>query len=137
MDRIDDAGVPVAALLEHVALHVVQRQRLAGRLPLIIGGPAFDGRIVGHGEGPLVRFARDSSTTFTSHARLVGRHEDKAHVGVVAQRLLGADRGDDVPRVRDAPANRETSWFQGLSAGKTCRAGTMRSASGVLNMTGW
>ena len=30
----------------------------------------------------------------------------------------------------------ETSWFHGLSGGKTCIASRMRSASGVPNITG-
>ena len=84
----------VAALAEAVALHVRQRNLLA----LEVDRPAFDGHALGHGIGPRVGLAGIADDV-DRHALLVGRHEDVAHVAVGPQRLAGADRGDNLPRI--------------------------------------
>ena len=103
-------------------------------LPAIADRPALDGHIRGHGKRTLVRLVRVGHDLHR-HALLVGRDENEAHVRVPPQRLLGPDRGDDLPEFAGT-GHSETTWFQGLSGGKTSRAARIASASGVSNITG-
>ena len=67
-------------------------------LALVVDRPALDRHVVRHRERPLVRLV-GIADDLDVHLLLVGRHQDEAHVRVVAERLVGADRGDDVLRV--------------------------------------
>ena len=93
--RVDDDRVPVAALPQPVALHVIQRHPP----PLVVDRPALDRHAVGHGKRPVVRLLRVKRDLHRNQL-LIRRHQHKPHVAVVAQRLLGPDRRDNPPRVR-------------------------------------
>ena len=99
MDWIDDERVAVAVQVAPVALDIVEGEGAEFGLAMKAGGPVLDGEVVGHGVGSGVRLGRIAEE-LDLDPRLAGGHEDEAHIGVGAERLGGADAGDNLPGIR-------------------------------------
>ena len=91
--------MPIAPGMDLVALDVVKGLPNHPRILASTGGPAFDRHVIGHGIRSRIGLLRIFGNLHV-HLGLAGRHQDIGHVIVAAQRLAGADRGNDVARVR-------------------------------------
>ena len=123
----------VALIFFRPTLHFGQTWRLV-LLSLIRDGPTFEGNLIGHWIRAGIRLL-GIVHNFHLHPRLIGRHEDKRHVRVIAERFVGTDGGDDfLGIVMQRPIL--DHLIEGVIRRKDFKADRMASASGVWNITG-
>lgn len=92
---IDDDGMAVAIFVDHITLHVQEREESALFAGAVFAGPAFDGEIVGDGVGAFVRFIGVAGDLDLDEF-LVGGNEDVSHVVIGTELEVSADAVDQV-----------------------------------------